>query len=355
MVVWSPLIVWVCTLLLGGSTLVVVHHFVSPRLPIYRLQVLSLPALQWMRGSGEVKTLLKMDVSLHNDNYVQIDVHALSFDVFYSDWSGNVLTHIGSVQDKNQIAELQLLAPVPTTTKTSSATAAVAALPQRNKSNQSKKQESRDRKQQRRRTVSKQPLWRIQPRANFSITDDLYLAPPPSPWLYQIVFNTLPSMMLGLCWRGSGGGVSGGGGGFFSMIVPTSGVAHIKASSSSSSAVTATSATAGVAAAAVVPGIPFTVSIVCDNLVDIWNMQILGYECVLKQLHPGWLDLDEAVESLREHALTLRPEDSGGVMPPPSPTPAPAPAPRHFSSRSATSWNQLWNVLALEEALQSLS
>jgi hypothetical protein len=274
----SPLVVWVC-MLLGGSTLVV-QKFVKPRLPIYRLQVQNLPSLKWIRG--ELKTLLRTDVSLHNDNYVQIDVHALSFDVFYSDWSGD-LTHIGSVQDKNQIAELQLALPT-----TTSATATAVAHKTK------KKKKSRV-------SPSKVPLWKIQPRANFSITDDLYLAPS-----LQQMIRTLPSMMIGL-WRGGG----------TSLVVPTTGVAHIKASSSA----------------------PFTVSIVCDNLVDTWSMQILGFECALKQLHPGWLDLEQAVESLRGHALTLRPVDSGGVL---------------LHPQTAT-WNQLWNSIAFEEALQSLS
>lgn len=286
----SPLVVWVC-MLLGGSTLVV-QTFVKPRLPVYRLQVLDFPALKWIRG--ELKTLLRTDVSLRNDNYVQIDVHALSFDVFYSDWSGDLM-HIGSVQDKNQIAELQLLAPKTSSSLSSSATA--VARPETNKNKNKKKG-----KQKSRITPSKLPLWKIQPRANFSITDDLYLAP-----LVQQMMFTLPSMIIGL-WRGGG----------TKMVVPTTGVAHIKAGQSA----------------------PFTVSIVCDNMVDTWNMQILGFECALKQLYPGWLDLEQAVASLRGHALTLRPEDSGGVLPP--------------HSQSAT-WNQLWNSIAFEEALQSLS
>jgi hypothetical protein len=285
----SPLIVWVC-MLLGGSTLVV-NQLVKPRLPIYRLQVLDFPALKWIRG--ELKTLLRTDVSLHNDNYVQIDVHALSFDVFYSDWSGD-LTHIGSVQDKHQIAEMQL-ASATTTTKTSSLSSAKAVA--RPDTNKSKKKNKKSRI-----SPSKLPLWKIHPRANFSITDELYLAPS-----LQQMMRTLPSMIIGL-WRGGG----------TQLVVPTTGVAHIKASSSA----------------------PFTVSIVCDNMVDTWNMQILGFECALKQLHPGWLDLEQAVETLRGHALTLRPEDSGGVLPP--------------HSQSAT-WNQLWNSIAFEEALQSLS
>jgi hypothetical protein len=257
----SPVVVWAC-MLLGGSTLVL-QQFVKPRLPIYKLQVLDFPAIQWIRG--ELKTRLRTNVSLHNENYVQIDVHALSFDAFYSDWSGD-LTHIGSIQDKNQIGQLQLA--LPSKTKTPSFAMAVAA-PETIR-NKSSKRKSRVK-------PSKEPLWQIQPRANFSITDDLYLAPE----LQQMIF-TLPSLLRGL---GRGGGTS--------LIVPTTGVAHIKASSSA----------------------PFTVSIVCDNLVDTWSMQILGFDCALKQLHPGWLDLEKAVESLRDHALTLRTEDSGGVLP----------------------------------------
>jgi hypothetical protein len=276
----SPLIIWVC-MLFGGSTLVL-QQFVKPRLPIYRLQVQNLPVLQWIRGALHAK--LRTDVQLHNDNYVQIDVHALSFDAFYSDWSGD-LTHIGSVQDKHQIFQLAL--PTTTTTTTSSApSSATAVAPQTNK----KKKSSI--------LPSKLPLWKIQPRANFTITDDLYLAPS-----IQQMIRTLPSMLVGL-WRGGG----------FSLVVPTTGVAPIKASSSA----------------------PFTVSIVCDNLVDTWSMEILGFECALKQLHPGWLDLEQAVESLRGHALTLRSEESGGVL---------------HHPQSAT-WAPLKKLFAWEEALQ---
>jgi hypothetical protein len=272
----SPLIIWLC-MLLGGSTLVL-QQFVKPRLPIYRLQVQNFPVLKWIRG--ELKTKLRTVVQLHNDNYVQIDVHALSFDVFYSDWSG-ALTHIGSVQDKNQIVQLAL---PPTTTLSSPSATAIAT-----KTNKKKKSCI---------LPSKVPLWKIGPRANFSITDDLYLAPS-----IQQMIRTLPSLLVGL-WRGGGA----------SLVVPTTGVAHIKASSSA----------------------PFTVSIVCDNLVDTWSMQILGFECALKQLHPGWLDLEQAVESLRGHALTLRTEDSGGVLTRPQ----------------SSTWTPLLKLIALEDGLE---
>jgi hypothetical protein len=259
----SPIVIWGC-MLLGGSVTLVLQQFVKPRLPIYKLQVMQFPTLQWIQG--EILTRLTTDVQLHNDNYVQIDVHALSFDVFYSDyWSGE-LAHIGFVQDKNQV--LMNANYVPTTTATKST--ATATVPRKIKTTKRKKN-----------LPSAVPLWQIQPRSNFSITDDLYLAPS----LISMI-RVLPNMILGL-WNGGCGGTC--------LVVPTTGVAHIKASSQA----------------------PFTVSIVCDNMVDTWNMQILGFECALQQLHPGWLDLEESVAALRGHALSyLVQEESGGVLPP---------------------------------------
>jgi hypothetical protein len=295
----SPVVVWVC-MLLGGSTLVL-QQFVKPRLPIYKLRVLDFPALQWIRGC--LHTRLRTDVSLHNDNYVQIDVHALSFDVFYSDWSGD-LTHIGSIQDKHQIGQLQLAhQQLPATTSTTRTTTPSFAMAVAAPETIRKQKKSKEKKKSSRVLPSKEPLWQIQPRANFSITDDLYLAPS-----IRQMLCTLPSLIRGL-WRGGG----------TSLIVPTTGVAHIKASSSA----------------------PFTVSIVCDNLVDTWSMQILGFDCALRQLHPGWLDLEQAVESLRGHALTLSTEDgSGGVLP--------------YASHSSATWSKVLKILAWEDTLQRL-
>jgi hypothetical protein len=56
------------------------------------------------------------------------------------------------------------------------------------------------------------------------------------------------------------------------------------------------------------------VSLICDNLVNTWTMTIHGLNCVMKQLQPGWANIDVAVASLREYATTeLRANATGGV------------------------------------------
>lgn len=216
---------WLVGLLATAS--VVVHQLIKPRLPVYKLQVGKPPALKWIQG--QLKTKLRTDVQLHNDNFLPIDVHALSFDMFYMDWDGR-LQYIGNVQDRAQ------------------------QQPQ----------------------TEEQPIWTIAPRAPFSVTDELYMATSTG-WLWRSFSRLAYSL-----WQGRG-----------SIVVPTTGVAQIKASSSAA----------------------FTVSIVCDNLLHAWSLQVEGLECALHQMQPGWTDLSSAVGELRSHALqNLRANTTGGVL-----------------------------------------
>ena len=58
----------------------------KPRLPQYSFQINQLPILKYINGS--FKTKLGAGVKLQNDNYVPIDVHSLSFDLYYPNhWS----------------------------------------------------------------------------------------------------------------------------------------------------------------------------------------------------------------------------------------------------------------------------
>lgn len=248
------MIAWAAVALAASSGLLL-QQFVKPRLPVYTLQIQSLPWLEWIRG--ELQTRLSTHIDLHNDNYMQIDVHGLAFDMFYMNWEGE-LSHIGRIQD----VHLVQLEPN-------------ATLSWRN---------------------ATPPLWQIAPRADFSSSAELYVV-----CFLSRLYGSLSRLVWSI-WRGGG-----------SLVIPTTGVAFIKASSAT----------------------PFTVSIVCDNLVDTFSMKVQGLECVLKQLKPGWSL--PAVDSLRDYALkTLRGNATGGVLEHPT----------------SVSWDEIIRRIAYEEILQ---
>jgi hypothetical protein len=98
MVAFLPVMAMIAALFGMGA------HVLKPRLPHYTFQVKEFPLLRWINGNW--KTRIGAGVKLQNDNYVPIDVHALSFDLFYPDWQGT-LVHIGQVQDKHQQQQQQ--------------------------------------------------------------------------------------------------------------------------------------------------------------------------------------------------------------------------------------------------------
>ena len=75
--------------------------------------------------------------------------------------------------------------------------------------------------------------------------------------------------------------------GFIEM--PTTGVAHVKAASSSN-----------------YTAMPITLSIVCDNRVDLsWTgLAITGKSCEMKNIYPGWNDLDQMASTMRQLQLS---------------------------------------------------
>lgn len=230
----APLAAWGGVAFLAATALVT-QQLVKPRLPVYNLQVISFPSLTWLKG--QLLTRLFTDVQLHNDNFMQIDVYGLSFDVFYMSWDGD-LALIASVQDEN-LAVLE-----------HNASLSWHRAPE--------------------------PLWRIQPRADFAAHGDFYLTS-----FVSKIAPTLSRLVWSL-WQGGG-----------TLLMPTMGVIYIKAASSS----------------------PFTVSLVCDNIIDTWRMNIKGVECALKELKPGWADVTRSVASLRIMAATkLKGNATGGVL-----------------------------------------
>ena len=218
-----------------GLVALLVQQLIKPRLPVYTLQVVRFPSLKYVHS--KLLTQITTDVSFHNDNFVQINVHALLFDLFTADWDGN-LHHIGVIQD-SQSAEHQL--------------------------------------DQVHRNVPKRPVWKIAPRANFTTVDQLYV----DITSVRKLLSTA-SRLAASWWQGSG-----------SLLLPTTGVAYIKANGQT----------------------PLTVSLICDNVVNTWRMTVVGLECALFSLDLGWNDMDVAVTRVRDHAqIKLLANATGGVL-----------------------------------------
>lgn len=70
----------------------------QPRLPQYSFTIRRLVP-KWV--DRRFKAQVGAGVKMQNDNFVQIDIHALSFDLFYPNWQGD-LHHIGNVHDTQQ-------------------------------------------------------------------------------------------------------------------------------------------------------------------------------------------------------------------------------------------------------------
>lgn len=75
-------------------------QFLKPRLPAYSFRIRGIVP-KWV--DRRFKARLGAGVWLRNDNYVPIDIHALSCDIYYPDWDG-ALNHLGHVHDVQQVA-----------------------------------------------------------------------------------------------------------------------------------------------------------------------------------------------------------------------------------------------------------
>lgn len=117
-----------------------------------------------------------------------------------------------------------------------------------------------------------QPIWSVPPRSYFETTDDLFVTP-----------VTTALLQTYLPWKAP----------FWdSVVVPISGVAHIKAAGK----------------------LPLTITILCDNRLEIYKRLVLGLECSMYKLQPGWLDMNQTVHQLREYTLRLPVNATGGIL-----------------------------------------
>lgn len=107
------------------------------------------------------------------------------------------------------------------------------------------------------------PIWQVKALQHFDILQTLYMDVP-SVFALASTFFTLAGQLFS---RSSG-----------NLVVPSTGAAHIK-----------------------VLGVKSTVSMVCENVVDIWHLKVKGMECQLKHVRSGWVSLMDTAARLGDH------------------------------------------------------
>lgn len=238
-----PKIMVVATILVASLAALstAVFQVFKPRLPPYNMQIVGLPVPYYI--DGEFMAQLQAKVSMHNDNFIGIDVHSLAFDLFYPSTFGGELTHIGRVHDGNK---------------------------------QHKSEECVQDKVCRKEKGLDEPVWALPARAEFETTDHVFTT--------VKLWGLIRTFLL-LVWNL----IRGGG----KLVIPTTGVMQVKASSST----------------------PVTMSMICDNSLDVWTLVLVGVECTLNSIDVGWLELDGTIDKLQEEVLaTLIPNATGGVL-----------------------------------------
>ena len=122
-----------------------------------------------------------------------------------------------------------------------------------------------------------QPLWTMQARKTFQTQDDMHMNISPK----QIITSVGHLLWQAVKGRGT-------------VTLPATGVAHVKASNSAK----------------------VTISMICDNELNVITMNMEGRKCTLDKLATGWIHMDDEVDRLRSHTLTLSPMNDGRILQP---------------------------------------
>mmetsp|Transcript_25784 Transcript_25784/g.61074 ORF Transcript_25784/g.61074 Transcript_25784/m.61074 type:complete len:319 (+) Transcript_25784:352-1308(+) len=279
----------------GIAVLVGIYQLLKPRIPQYSIQVQSVfptvvvpaPASGTQTGPDNVDTSflayeVSVNVNMYNDNFINIDIYSLTFDMFYPDWTNEELRHVAQITDTRQYSKPSSwsLWPSPSsrtpdndddddddddgdvgdiderTESTASNTRTLVS----DSMDEDPERKKRTTNRRRNRQLRKQPpMWSLGPRSDFVMDDTMYMA------LYGEA-----SAIVSLSYDSL---INLGG----TIQVPLTGVMHIVAN--------------GV--------VPVTLSIICDNELDTWSLTVNGLNCELNNLLPGWKDMGEESSRLR--------------------------------------------------------
>jgi hypothetical protein len=243
---------------------------------VYTIQVNQFPFPTKRNGTWKL-ALSSVSVHMFNENYLHLDVHALRMDLFVPSAHSNRLHHIGNIQDGN--------------------TGGLGGLPNSNNREQIVLPPSQQQQPQSPPPPSV-PLWSVPPRSNFTANDTtLYIGTQFMPLLQSL------TQVLRQIWSG----------GFQTITLPTTGVVHIIATTpgrkkrrrrktvsdgnNHNHTISDSSSSSRMLKA------PLTVSIICDNVIHLWTLQVTGVQCTMFGMVPGFHNLIAAANTVRDHAL----------------------------------------------------
>jgi hypothetical protein len=278
------------------------YHYVKPRLPVYVITpILSkIPKLRYVVDCW--KTEIVAQVDFFNANYLHLDIHAITFDLLAVDAVGTV-RHLGTITDQQQseiilFQRMQQQQQQPPTITNTTTTA--------------KQSLSKSIGMQPQKVTYKTPdvVWSVDGRTNFTDITTLHVGG----LSITNVLNSISSLLSR--WWHSHDGV---------IVLPTTGVAHLKARNTKSA-----------------PKIPITLSLICDNQLNTYTMQVTATECIIHEMKPGFSNINKAASAVRDYAMNKIKRinvDSGAIVTP-------------QSNQQGHSWQQILLNIATKEIRQ---
>ena len=249
-------------LFIGSTTLLFLsHEYITPRLPAYTIQIQTYPLIHFVKSSmtHHWQMILSTNIQFYNENYLHLSIHSMTFDAYIERYDGESdtasLLHMATITDQMQ--------------------------------HQSRPSDG--------------VLWSIPGRANFTIRHcPLYMSffettttttttTTTATYIRSILLllYKLVSYTIRKLWQKDEM--------IATFTIPTTGVAHIRASVVSPDNNETSHITA----------MPFTVGMICNNEVNMIRLQIVGVKCQQYMMVPGWSKpISKVAERLRNHAIT---------------------------------------------------
>jgi hypothetical protein len=344
----------------------IVQLLLQPRLPMYEIQVLLFPPppppqprllpavfFQWMKSevTNEMQTVFLTRIQFYNANFLHLTVHAFTFDMYLEDMMAPTTRTANGTRNPND--------PMSNDTPSSSSSSSV---PDNNNNNNiiqdawkttptttmatDSTQGNRllhmmtitDEQQHQRRpphiSNDTTTLWSIDARSNFTV-DRFPLCMSwnaTSAWQWrtwvQVIYRWTKHTFFTTTTSSSSSSSSKnsnnnnpknhnkkGEDRYIPFTLPITGVAHIRAGIMKNHPHRPVAQPGAVTNHTLPPPsssslysrmstVPLTVSIVCDNMLDLWQMRVIGVDCRMHRMVLGWQPLLSTVQDLRAYAVS---------------------------------------------------
>jgi hypothetical protein len=329
--------------LLGSSTLLLVtQHYLKPRLPIYIIQMNIIPTfyqqsnsiihvpIQFIKShiTKQWQTVMSTNIHFYNENFLHITVHAMTFDIYIEKYDRDGDGGRGTSSDDTTTTGTRRSA------RTSATTSALLHVGTITDQYQHVTYDHRFPNK----GTSSNILWSIPGRSNFTqLYCPLYISlqpilpvvtvPAPAPTttskphnnnnnttssntkythqrdaiityyksILHVIYQLLKHTLYNMFYNPNKNHTHHQSLSYYT--IPTTGVAHIRTSAIPVSPnQTYSSSPLG--------SLPFTVSMVCDNIINIMQLQIIGTYCTIRTIQPGWNQhISTAAQTIRNYAI----------------------------------------------------